>query len=90
MDAQPTVQVSSKVLIQRIDAILDELQELRRLVSSQSQLQESPPDIVARLAGALAPKAPREGFSVHEEYDALTEWERFTFDRVPTVHRYTL
>ena len=77
MDAQPTVQVSSEVLIRRIDAIVDELQELRRLVSSQSQLRESPPDIVARLAGALAPKARPEGFSVREEYNAVTEWERF-------------
>jgi len=35
------VQVPSEVLIRRIDAIMDELQELRRLVLSQSQPQES-------------------------------------------------
>ncbi|HUX76444.1 MAG TPA: hypothetical protein VMY40_07390 [Anaerolineae bacterium] len=80
MDAQPMVQVPSDVLIRRIDAIMDELQELRRLVLSQSQPQESPPDIVAQLAGALASKPRPEGFSAFEEYDTVTEWERFADD----------
>ena len=74
------VQVPSEVLIRRIDAIMDELQELRRLVLSQSQPQESLPDIVAQLAGALAPKSKPEGFSAFEEYDTVTEWERFADD----------
>ena len=77
MDAPPMIQVPSDVLIRRIDAIMDELQELRRLVQPQSQPQESPPDIVAQLAGALAPKPMPEGFSALEEYDVVTEWERF-------------
>jgi len=80
MDAQPMVQVSSDVLIRRIDTIVDELQELRRLVLSQNQPRESPLDIVARLAGALAPKPRPEGFSAFEEYDTVTEWERFADD----------
>jgi hypothetical protein len=80
MDAQPMVQVSSDVLIRRIDTIVDELQELRRLVLFQNQPRESPPDIVARLAGALAPKPRPEGFSAFEEYDTVTEWERFADD----------
>ena len=80
MDAQPMVQVSSDVLIRRIDTIVDELQELRRLVLSQNQPRESPLDIVARLAGALAPKPRPEGFSASEEYDTVTEWERFADD----------
>jgi len=80
MDAQPMVQVSSDVLIRRIDTIVDELQELRRLVLSQNRPRESPPDIVARLAGALAPKPRPEGFSAFEEYDTVTEWERFADD----------
>jgi len=79
-DAQPMVQVPSDVLIRRIDTIVDELQELRRLVLSQNQPRESPPDIVARLAGALAPKLRPEGFSAFEEYDTVTEWERFADD----------
>jgi hypothetical protein len=80
MDAQPMAQVPSDVLIRRIDTIVDELQELRRLVLSQNRPRESPPDIVARLAGALAPKPRPEGFSAFEEYDTVTEWERFADD----------
>lgn len=77
MNTLSTVRVSPEALLQRIDAIMRELQELRRLVQSQSQPQESPPDIVAQLAGALAPKSRPEGFSAFEEYDMITEWERF-------------
>lgn len=77
MDAQRTAEVSSEVLIQRIDAIMRELQELRRLVSSQARPQETPSDIVSQLAGALAPASRPDGFSVYDEYDRVTEWERF-------------
>ena len=80
MDAQPMVQIPSDVLIRRIDTIMDELQELRRLILSQNQPRESPPDIVARLAGALAPKPRPEGVSAFEEYNTVTEWERFADD----------
>jgi len=80
VDAQPMVQIPSDVLIRRIDTIVDELQELRRLVLSQNQPWQSSPDIVARLAGALAPKPRPEGFSAFEEYDTVTEWKRFADD----------
>ena len=80
MNTSTTVQVSSEALLQRIDAIMRELQDLRQIVSSQSQPQEPPPDIVAQLAGALAPKPRPEGFSAFEEYESMTEWERFADD----------
>ena len=80
MNTSTTVQVSSEALLQRIDAIMRELQDLRQIVSSQSQPQEPPPDIVAQLAGALAPKPRPEGFSAFEEYESMTEWERFIDD----------
>ena len=70
MDAQRTAEVSSEVLIQRIDAIVRELQELRRLVSSQSQPQEAPSDIVSQLAGCL-------GQGSWDEYEDDIELERF-------------
>jgi hypothetical protein len=70
MDAQLTVEVSSEVLIQRIDAIMRELQELRRLVSSQPRLQETPADIVSQLAGCL-------GQGSWDEYEDDIELERF-------------
>ena len=41
---------------------------------------DAQPDIVAQLAGALAPKPRPEGFSAFEEYDTVTEWERFADD----------
>ena len=80
MNTSTTIQVSSEALLQRIDAIMRELQDLRQIVSSQSQPQEPPPDIVAQLAGALAPKPRPEGFSAFEEYESTTEWERFIDD----------
>ena len=70
MDAQLTVEVSSEVLIQRIDAIMRELQELRRLVSSQPRLQETDSDIVSQLAGCL-------GQGSWDEYEDDIELERF-------------
>ena len=73
MNTSTTIQVSSEALLQRIDAIMRELQDLRQIVSSQSQQQEPPPDIVAQLAGAIAPKPRPEGFSAFEEYESITE-----------------
>jgi hypothetical protein len=43
-------------------------------------LMDAQPDIVAQLAGALALKPRPEGFSAFEEYDTVTEWERFADD----------
>jgi hypothetical protein len=56
MNTLPTVQVSREVLLGRIDAIMRELQELRRLVVSQPSSQEVEPcelDLVAQLRGCL-------------------------------------
>ena len=71
MNTSTTIQVSSEALLQRIDAIMRELQDLRQIVSSQSQPQEPPLDIVAQLAGALAPKPRPEEFSALEEYESM-------------------
>ena len=72
MDAQPTVQVPSDVLIRRIDAIMDELQALRRLIVAEPPPQAEPhePGLVAQLAGCL-------GQGSWDEYEDDIEWERF-------------
>jgi hypothetical protein len=78
MNTLSTVQVSPEALLQRIDTIMHELQELRRLIVAEPPPQAEPhePGLVAQLAGCL-------GQGSWDEYDA-------DFDRVPTVRRYTL
>jgi len=87
MNTLATVQVSTETLLWRIDAIMRELQELRELVLTQphfqprSQPQPQPQapksDLVAQLAGALAPASRSDRLSVYEEYELISDWERF-------------
>jgi hypothetical protein len=72
MNTLSTVQVSPEALLQRIDAIMRELQELRRLVVAESPPQAEPhgPGLVAQLAGCL-------GQGSWDEYEDDIEWERF-------------
>ena len=87
MNTLATVQVSTETLLWRIDAIMRELQELRELVVTQPQFQprsQSQPqpqapesDVVAQLAGALAPAPRSDRLSVYEEYELISDWERF-------------
>jgi len=86
MNTLATVQVSTETLLWRIDAIMRELQELRELVVTQPQFQprsQSQPqpqapvsDLVAQLAGALAPASRSDHLSVYEEYELISDWER--------------
>jgi len=74
MNTLPTVQVQvpPEALLQRIDAIMRELQELRQLVIAQPLFQGKPqePDLVAQLSGCL-------GQGSWKEYEDDIEWERF-------------
>jgi hypothetical protein len=54
--------------------------ECTRSSGTGEMLMDAQPDIVAQLAGALAPKPRPGGFSAFEEYDTVTEWERFADD----------
>ncbi|MFP4394664.1 MAG: hypothetical protein ACLFTI_05305 [Anaerolineales bacterium] len=76
-----TIDLSSpatRVLIARIDALMQELEEMRQLVLAQSQPSSArdAEDIVTRLSGILAPPMPRTHSAI-EEYTAFLEWERF-------------
>jgi hypothetical protein len=72
MNTLSTVQVSPEALLQRIDAIMRELQELRRLIVVEPPPRAEPhePGLVAQLAGCL-------GQGSWDEYEDDIEWERF-------------
>jgi hypothetical protein len=61
---------SSTVILERIDAIITELQILRRQLSKEQFTGPSSVDLVERLAGSL-------GQGTWDEYDLFLEWERF-------------
>lgn len=62
------VQTTPEALLQRIDAIMRELQEMRRLIMSQSrQIDE---DLVEQLWGIL-------GHGDWDEYQEELDWEYF-------------
>lgn len=69
---------ATRVLVARIDALMQELAEMRQLVLAQSQLAPArdAEDIVTRLSGILAPATPGM-HSALEEYATFSEWERF-------------
>lgn len=67
METQTTAQ-SQKILIRRIDGIIQELQELRQMV-----LQKQPPtptNLANQLFGTL-------GHGTWDEYDMDLDWARF-------------
>jgi hypothetical protein len=76
MEPVPTVEVSPALLLQRIDAVMWELQKLRQLVSAQplSPVGLQEPDLVAQLTGCL-------GQGSWDEYEDDIEWERFGYER---------
>jgi hypothetical protein len=57
-------------ILQRIDAIIAELQALRRQVQTVQPLTPPTANLVDELAGAL-------GNGRWDEYDKLLDWERF-------------
>jgi len=69
---QTILQSTPEIVLQRLDAIVVELQLLRQtVVALQMQQQEIPQEnIVMQLYGAL-------GQGIKDEYDPMLEWERF-------------
>ncbi len=61
---------SPKVILQRIDAIISELQVLRQQVLTIQPLDTPSANLVEELAGAL-------GQGVWDEYDPDLDWKRF-------------
>ncbi len=63
-----TNSVAVEALLQRIDTMMRELQEMRRLILAQSQPSEA--DLIEQLHGAFAPQTR------HTSADVSSEWER--------------
>jgi len=61
--------LSSEVILRRIDAIIRELELLRSLVSA-SETQQPTEDLAQKLFGIL-------GHGNWEEYDLKLDWQRF-------------
>lgn len=61
---------SPKVILQRIDTIISELQVLRQQVLTIQPLDAPSTNLVEELAGAL-------GQGVWDEYDTDLDWKRF-------------
>ena len=68
-------------ILKRIDSIVLELQKLRQAVLTQKQPSDR--DLVAELYGSW-------GQGTWEEIELDLDWQRFSFDRVPDIRRYTL
>jgi hypothetical protein len=69
METMYDVQLPPEAVLERIDAIIRELQELRQAVLVQNR----PPakNLTDQLWGVLAPE------SKDDEYDPYLDWERF-------------
>ena len=68
MDRTRMLQEPSEQILDRIDAIIQELQELRQVVLTQTRPAEE--NLVAELYGAL-------GQGAWDEYDPQLDWQRF-------------
>jgi hypothetical protein len=65
-----TKDASAKVIVQRIDAIIAELQVLRQQVVTIQTSATPPANLVDELAGSL-------GQGTWDEYDHQLDWKRF-------------
>lgn len=68
METVRDARLPSEVVLERIDAILRDLLELRRTVEAQGQVDRK--NIATELFGAL-------GYGTWEEYDRDVDWRRF-------------
>jgi hypothetical protein len=68
MDGTRVLQEPPEQILDRIDAIIQELQALRQVVLAQTHPAEE--DLATQLYGAL-------GQGSWEEYDAQLDWQRF-------------
>lgn len=67
-----TGDTSSEMILRRIDAIIDELQSLRRAVITQQSPAITPTrSIVEELFGSLGPGS-------WDEYDLMLDWKQFS------------
>ncbi len=73
----PTSPVFSEMTLGRLDAIIRELQELRRTLLRQPADRSISAHLTQRLSGILVPSNQNENFDVWEEYRAVSDWERF-------------
>lgn len=62
-----------EVILSRIDAMIHELQELRRALAIQLEAAPSAGNLAQRLFGVLAPPKGSED----KEYDQHLDWDRF-------------
>jgi len=63
---------SPEVILSRIDALIHELQELRRTLAIQLEVAPPAGNLAQKLFGVLAPPGGRD-----DEYDQQLDWERF-------------
>jgi len=72
-----TLPDSPALMLGRLDAIIRELQELRRTLVMQHSGQPPSTRLTQQLSGILAPSGKNGDFDVWEEYRAISDWERF-------------
>ncbi len=68
---------SSEAMLERLDAIIHELQSLRRALLIQATPTTAAPSLTQHLCGVLAPPVQNGAFDVLQEYQGVSEWERF-------------
>lgn len=73
----PASLVSAENVLARLEAIIHELQDLRRALILQPAARPTTPSRTQQLSGILAPPAQAMSLNVWEEYRAVSEWERF-------------
>jgi hypothetical protein len=73
----PAAPASSDFTLERLDAIIRELQDLRRTLVIQPAGRSTSARLTERLSGTLAPPGKNGDFDVWEEYRAISDWERF-------------
>ncbi|MBE9471446.1 MAG: hypothetical protein IMY75_05005 [Chloroflexi bacterium] len=72
MDTAQEIRQPSEVILGQVDTIIRELQDLRRAILVQVQIQPSVENLTDQLWGALAPESGKD-----DEYDPYLDWERF-------------
>lgn len=73
----PASPASSELALERLDAVIRELQDLRRTLIMQPSRRPISARLTERLSGILAPPGKNGDFDVWEEYRAISDWERF-------------
>jgi hypothetical protein len=64
-------------MLERLDAIIHELQSLRRELLIRAAPASAESSLTRRLCGILAPPAQDGTFDAVQEYQGISEWERF-------------